>query len=1154
MIISSFYKDVLNDYEKSLDVFFDSDTGAVFEPGRENGIPKFLFTEVTGYAILDFLTLYSITGNSSYVDKAIKSAEWIRDSAQDPTGGVLTRYYFDQDEEPELTDWSFAGRRIFIFDVGICLRGMVAIAELKNDDSLLDSAIRMGDFLVDKVINDQGEVVAIYDAKNECAIDPVPEKWSRCFGAFHSKVAEALADLYKVTNNKKYLDAATSVCNKVLQFQSESGNFETSKGVTELHPHCYATEGLLHVGRIIRSDKLIDAAHKATTWAIDQFKDNEIPQSFDFKTSAPLSRFRTDAMAQVLALASDLLQMGKLDKKYKKTLDAIAEKIQQMKSGPEGYYQYGYYEREINGKIEANTRCYWANMFCMRGLSKYYQSYLIDNTYVALLAGGIGSRVWPISCENRPKPVSFSLLGDHSLLQETIRRYTDDYFVKPEQIIILCSKNALQQVTDQAEEEGVPRGNCVLEKEPKGTIPAVSLALGGLPEKNKDAERFVIVTMADNVIDPFESFQNAVMAGLFTVREQDCLVSVGKPFDKDKEMDHRFGHLIYQNGVDTYRTYKVDKFAEKPDLDAFNKLKKLPGKMAWECGTVIFREDYYNKFVPKNPDSGNLAENLLSKATEWADQNDGLQLATSLLTPETRFEDFGVPGVSVKKFYSGDSKYDFGDGNICLGEPEKIKILCSSNNLVISDELPIEIYGLEGFVVIDNSITNTAVILPIEEVHHLPGLYRLFTGSQGYEAFIKGGPNAQKAEPTTFVEKSPNAHAKSEYGLVFAYNFDEGITIERTREGLKIINEDLLEIDQVDFQNLLEKQASDSKLVQHLVHVGTLADEIASSDLSLSSTARNILKNICLYHAIGGQLTDEGEKQEKSVIEAFKKVSGLNRRILDTKIIYELVSNYQSDVLIDEHTMSGLLNENVSSALGFISKRKIDDRDIRDIVIALIQVQDNPQLFSAIKQDLEYINAGEIDRIFTCFKIAQHFTNGRWLWKRLKHQSSNSDGTRLLKYNCGRLEDIPFILAFTIEWLKIADIEPTIYINHINNILVKRNNRFFNILIKLQEQESLLLCDEIYINLISEGENSIEELRDHIENGFLNLMNADDEKYQLTQLIKLPNILKNIKPYADNLTFRNIDDVNEIVIDIYHKNWKQLEPIVSKELLTSLVH
>ena len=69
MSLNNFYLDVIRDYENNLDVFFDVDTGAVYEPGREDGAPKFLFTEVTGYAILDFLLLHTITGNPSYVER-----------------------------------------------------------------------------------------------------------------------------------------------------------------------------------------------------------------------------------------------------------------------------------------------------------------------------------------------------------------------------------------------------------------------------------------------------------------------------------------------------------------------------------------------------------------------------------------------------------------------------------------------------------------------------------------------------------------------------------------------------------------------------------------------------------------------------------------------------------------------------------------------------------------------------------------------------------------------------------------------------------------------------------------------------------------------------------------------------------------------------
>jgi hypothetical protein len=439
----------------------------VFEPGREDGTPRFLFTEVTGYALLDDLTLYSLTGNKHYLDMANKSAAWIVAHGQDPTGGVLTRYFFERDTDPDLIDKSFAGRRIFTFDVAICLRGMVALYRYTGDETWLRSAVRMGDYLLDCVVSSEAEVTAIYDAARGQAVPADRNKWSRCFGAFHSKAGEALIDLFAVTKQEKYALAARAICHKVIRFQSPKGNFETSSGRTELHPHCYATEGLLHVGRMTGEEAFIDSARRATEWALGHCKNGEIPQVIDSSSDAAQARFRTDALAQVLALASDLVQMGRIGQEKLPLLDQLAAKLLSMKKNGDGYFQYGFYEREFKGKLEADTRSYWTNMFCMRGLIRYYMAVLLENTYVAILAGGIGSRVWPISCENRPKPVSYSLLGDRSLLQETIRRFTHDFFIMPNRIFILCSANALGQVSEQAGKEGVPAGTASSRKSPR---------------------------------------------------------------------------------------------------------------------------------------------------------------------------------------------------------------------------------------------------------------------------------------------------------------------------------------------------------------------------------------------------------------------------------------------------------------------------------------------------------------------------------------------------------------------------------------------------------------------------------------------------------------------------------------------------------------
>lgn len=1159
MTIKNFYKSVLGDYEKNLGVFFDPDTGAVVEPGREDGTPRFLFTEVTGYAILDDLTLLSLTGNRRYLAKAKKSAEWIMSHAQDPSGGVLTRYYFERDGEPDLADKSFAGRRIFSFDVAICLRGMVALYRFAGDEPVLRSAIRMGDYLVERVISPKGEVDAIYDAAMGEPVPAEQAKWSRRFGAFHSKVAEALIDLYEATNQEKYFSAAESICRNVLQFQSLRGNFETSSGRTELHPHCYATEGLLHVGRKTNNDVLIESARRATEWALGHCKEGEIPQVIDSSEDVPLARFRTDALSQVLALAADLMQMGRLDSAWQPVMDRLAAKLLEMKKGGDGYFQYGFYEREFQGKLEADTQSYWTNMFCLRGLSKYYLSSILNDTYVAILAGGIGSRVWPISCENRPKPVSYSLLGDRSLLQETIRRFTYDYFIRPDRIFILCSANALDKVSDQAGQEGVPIENCVIEKEPKGTIPAVGLALDGLPIDGDQQNRMVIISMGDNVIAPYARFQDAVACALITARENSCIVSIGKPADKNAIIDIRFGHHLYTRKLHSYRSYEVPRFIEKPGQEDFEEVRNAPGSLAWECGAIVFNEFYYRKLVPGKPQSGNLAENLLSRAAPWKRDDDGqVRLATSILDPEARFEDFGVPGTSVKRFYQGHDRFDRGDGNVCLGQPEKVKLLSCADNLVISDDLPIEIIGLRNHVVIDNAMTNTAVVMPIEEVRHLPNLYRLFSGSKRYEAFIEGGPKALVADPTTFVEKSPDVSANSDFGLVFAYNIKEKLSIRRNKRGLRIVNGTYPALHDNDFNVLMKKQAEDPRLVEHLIDVGTLAKALVGGSVALSETGADLLNKLCLYHAIGGYLTAAGEREEAEAITRFRAISKLDRRFLDSRVVDELMTLYGRSNADSNAASAQLLSDNVNSAVAFLRAGVVENPDFRDILVALIQVQDNPHAFAAFRKDvLQPVFAeleDEIVRVFACFKVAKNIVMGRWLWRRRNLKETGAAQGVFLQHDRGDLEDLPFILSFTVKWLVSAGIDPQIYVDRVNEILARNDQVFIGLIHRLQGGTRMLWSGVVYLAMVTEGPGSDREsIARTLEEAVEDIEKNPDQYFQYSQILELPFLLEDVAPVCSSITQGSIAMVRELIVDWYHKNWRKIKPHVHSGLVSRLV-
>ncbi|MCP5182379.1 MAG: hypothetical protein H6993_00380 [Pseudomonadales bacterium] len=1147
MQIRQFHDMVVKDYEASLDVFFDPDTGGVLEPGREDGAPRFLFTEVTGYALLDFLLLHSLTGDKQYIDRVVKSANWIRDHGQDATGGVLTRYYFDHDDDPSLAFTSFAGRRIYAFDTGICLRGMVAAYRATNDASYLASARRMADFMIERMMEPSGRMHAIFDAKNDGPVPADANVWSRAFSAFLTKVAEALVDLQEVTGESRYTQAAIAICDAGLAYQHQSGLIETSTGRCELHPHCYATEGYLHVGRKTGEQRFIDAARRATEWALKQCVDGEIAQSFEAATGKPLSRFRTDALSQVLALGADLLQIGQLDPALEPRLHDLAARVLSMKQGTPPYFRYGFYERPFNGKHEADTRSYWTNMFCLRGLHRYYVSHLVRNTYVTILAGGIGSRLWPISCENRPKPVSMSLLGDRSLLQETIRRFRHDMLIPAERIYIFCARSAVEQATAQAAMEGVPPGNCVIEPEPKGTIPAVQLACAGLPAGNDaEDERLIIVSMADNVIEPYTKFQAAIVSALITARENATLVSIGRPVSAETPRDGRFGHMKYTRSIDGSRSYEVSRFVEKPDEPAYEQLASAPGRLAWESGCVIFRESYFDAVVPPTLERGNLAEHLLSRAQPWnASDAQGVRVATAVMDSGTRFEDFGVPGRNMLSYFRGHPQYDVGHGNICAGNPDKVRLVACADNLVIADELPIDLYGVKGFVVIDNAVTNTTVVLKIEDVAHLPNLYRLFQGSSGYEAFIAGGKMALTAKPTTFVERSPGAHAVSDYGLVFAYSFTEKLRIERTITGVRILNENLPELSMGDFEVLSAKQSRDPRLVEHLVNVGSLARALTEQDLSLSATGRDILNKVSLYHAMGGTLSQEGEGKEAEALRTFRSISALDLQLLDARVVKQLLVSSRDMGSGDLEEMVDLLNINVTSAVHFLRRSGGIHKTVRDLVVGLLQVQDSPALFRVFRSQLEKMGyaelAPDVEKIHGAMKIAQILNNGRWLWKRSAHQDGVLGRPWALTTQRGPVEEFAFILTFCIRTLDAAGIVPDPYAMRLLSLFRDPHSSLCMAMQRLQENAATPVCDVILRKLLT-PESAEETLSAWLGDILASVPRNPGTEYEWVQLFELPENLRRIAACSGMLDSHAIAVVEECILDYYHAHWRDLNP------------
>ena len=144
----------------------------------------------------------------------------------------------------------------------------------------------------------------------------------------------------------------------------------------------------------------------------------------------------------------------------------------------------------------------------------------LENTYALILAGGSGTRFWPLSRNARPKQL-LDLFGEGTLLEHTIGRL--EGLVPPENILILT--NALQEAAVREIAHMLPSANIVAEPAKRDTAPAVALGIGLIAARNPQA--LMMVLPSDQLIGNIPAYQSVMRDTLASAEHSDGLVTVG---------------------------------------------------------------------------------------------------------------------------------------------------------------------------------------------------------------------------------------------------------------------------------------------------------------------------------------------------------------------------------------------------------------------------------------------------------------------------------------------------------------------------------------------------------------------------------------------------------------------------------------------------
>jgi mannose-1-phosphate guanylyltransferase len=200
------------------------------------------------------------------------------------------------------------------------------------------------------------------------------------------------------------------------------------------------------------------------------------------------------------------------------------------------------------------------------------------NITSVIMAGGTGSRLWPMSRALHPKQF-LKLTSSYSMLQETVNRTLS--FTNSN--IVICNEDHRFLAAEQLREIGQLQ-QIILEPVGRNTAPAIALAAFQLQKQDKDA--MMLVLAADHVIKDAAAFELSVKQATVAA-QQDKMVTFGIV---PTHAETGYGYI--KRGDNSFDGYTVSQFVEKPDLDTAQQYLNS-GDYYWNSGMFLFKASQY---------------------------------------------------------------------------------------------------------------------------------------------------------------------------------------------------------------------------------------------------------------------------------------------------------------------------------------------------------------------------------------------------------------------------------------------------------------------------------------------------------------------------------------------------------------------------------